>query len=32
MGNQGTGTSKLTINIPEPKANTSKPKWFWFLC
>jgi len=26
MGNQGTGTSKLTINIPEPKANTSKPK------
>lgn len=26
MGNEGAGTAKLTINIPEPKANTSKPK------
>lgn len=26
MGNQGSGTARLTIDVPEPKANTLKPK------
>ena len=26
MGNEGAGTAKLTVDVPEPKANTSKPK------
>lgn len=26
MGNEGVGTARLTIDVPEPKSNTSKPK------
>lgn len=26
MGNKGAGTARLTVDVPEPKANTSKPK------
>ena len=26
MGNKGAGTARLTVDVPELKANTSKPK------